>query len=147
MTTLPTILSTEVEAHGIRAYPDECVGALIGSFDPERRTFVVEQLFPIDNRKAGSEVREFSVDPRDYLRAEEAAKEAGKRLVGFYHSHPDAGVYFSETDLRFAWPNFVYIIVSIQGHDGPPRAAEIGAFVLADSGADSSREQLSIGGM
>ncbi len=145
MTTLPATLSTEIATHGQRTYPEECVGALIGSLDRDAATFVVDQLLPLDNDSAGSGRREFSIDPRDYLRAERAADAAGKRLIGFYHSHPDAAVYFSETDLRFAQPNFVYIIVSIQGQDGPPRAVDMGAFVLAASGAASSREELSIG--
>ena len=145
MITLPVTLSTEIEAHGQRAYPEECVGALVGSFDQGSASFVVDQLLPMENQSIGSGRREFSIDPRDYLHAERAADAAGRRLIGFYHSHPDADVYFSETDLRFAQPNFVYIIVSIQGQDGPPRAADMGGFVLAASGADSSREELTIG--
>jgi proteasome lid subunit RPN8/RPN11 len=39
--------------------------------------------------------------------------------MGFYHSHPDAPVQPSQTDLENAWPFYTYLIVSLQ--DGEPR--------------------------
>ena len=35
-------------------------------------------------------------------------------LVGIYHSHPDCGAYFSETDLKNSCPWYSFVVLSIQ---------------------------------
>lgn len=133
MTTLPKTLFTEIERHAREAYPEECVGALIGSVTAgsDGKTRTVERLFPIDNRSAANRERRYLVSPRDYLAAERAADAAGKTLLGFYHSHPEHPARPSATDLELAQPNFVYIIVSIsRTGSAAPRAVAAGAFLL-----------------
>lgn len=133
MTTLPKTLFTEIERHAREAYPEECVGALIGSVTEGSggKTRTVERLFPIDNRSAANRERRYLVSPRDYLAAERAADAAGKILLGFYHSHPEHPARPSATDLELAQPNFVYIIVSIsRTGSAAPRAVAAGAFLL-----------------
>ena len=41
-------------------------------------------------------------------------KNEGLDLVGIYHSHPDCGAYFSETDLKNSCPWYSFIVLSIQ---------------------------------
>jgi len=134
MTTLPKTLFTEIERHAREAYPEECVGALIGSVTEGGeggKTRTVERLFPIDNRSAANRERRYLVSPRDYLAAERGADAAGKILLGFYHSHPEHPARPSATDLDLAQPNFVYIIVSIsRTGSAAPRAVAAGAFLL-----------------
>ena len=149
MTTLPQTLFDEIERHGREAYPEECVGALIGTVAAGGAARTVERLFPIDNRSGENRKRRYLVSPLDYLAAERAADAAGKTLLGFYHSHPEHPAEPSATDLDLAQPNFVYLIVSIRrGYGGGPeqpqadasrqsglpvpvpQAADAGAFVL-----------------
>ena len=131
MTTLPQTLFTEIEQHGRAAYPEECVGALIGSMAAGGEARTVERLFPIDNRSDENRKRRYLVSPLDYLAAERAADAAGKTLLGFYHSHPEHPARPSATDLELAQPNFVYLIVSIRRvEDDAPRAVAAGAFLL-----------------
>ena len=131
MTTLPQTLFDEIERHGRDAYPEECVGALIGNVAAGGSARTVERLFPIDNRSGENRKRRYLVSPLDYLAAERAADAAGKTLLGFYHSHPEHPAEPSTTDLAWAQPNFVYIIMSIRrAGDAAPAAAGAGAFLL-----------------
>ena len=131
MTTLPTTLFDDIERHGRDAYPEECVGALIGTVADGGSARTVERLFPIDNRSGENRRRRYLVSPLDYLAAERAADAAGKTLLGFYHSHPEHPAEPSATDLAWAQPNFVYIIMSIRRTgDAAPAAAGAGAFLL-----------------
>ena len=131
MTTLPKTLFDQIERHGREAYPEECVGALIGTLAAAGTARTVERLLPIDNRSAANRKRRYLVSPPDYLAAERAADAAGKTLLGFYHSHPEHPAKPSATDLDLAHPNFVYLIVSIRRAAGDaPRAAGAGAFLL-----------------
>ena len=136
MTTLPKTLFDEIERHGRDAYPEECVGALIGAAAAGGKARTVERLFPIDNRSGENRGRRYLVSPLDYLAAERAADSAGRTLLGFYHSHPEHPAEPSATDLAWAQPNFVYIIMSIRRRRAPdsgdaaPAAAGAGAFLL-----------------
>lgn len=145
MTTLPKTLFTEIERHAREAYPEECVGALIGSVTEGSggKTRTVERLFPIDNRSAANRERRYLVSPRDYLAAERAADAAGKILLGFYHSHPEHPARPSATDLELAQPNFVYIIVSIsRTGSAAPRAVAAGAFLLEPERAGFAADEI-----
>ena len=138
MTTLPKVLFDEIERHGREAYPEECVGALIGTVAEGGAARTVERLFPIDNRSGENRRRRYLVSPLDYLAAERAADSAGRTLLGFYHSHPEHPAEPSATDLAWAQPNFVYLIMSIRRRapdsedaaPAAPAAAGAGAFLL-----------------
>ncbi len=131
MTTLPKILFDQIERHGRDAYPEECVGALIGTVAAGGSERAVERLFPIDNRSEENRKRRYLVSPLAYLAAERAADSAGKALLGFYHSHPEHPAEPSATDLAWAQPNFAYVIMSIRrSGDAEPAAAGAGAFLL-----------------
>jgi len=45
--------------------------------------------------------------------AEAAARERNGVLAGFYHSHPNEPARPSQYDLDHAWPNFIYVIISV----------------------------------
>ena len=146
MTTLPQTLFDEIERHGREAYPEECVGALIGTVAAGGAARTVERLFPIDNRSGENRKRRYLVSPLDYLAAERAADAAGKILLGFYHSHPEHPAAPSATDLDLAQPNFVYVIVSIRRAAGDaPHAAGAGAFLLDPDRAGFLTDELVAG--
>jgi proteasome lid subunit RPN8/RPN11 len=110
---LPEALRDAIRAHGASAYPFECCGALIGSGEHG-----VEDVVPLENVAPSDQDRRFLLSAADYRRAESLAEEAGRELLGFYHSHPDHPAEPSAFDLAHAWPNLSYVIVSVQ--DGLP---------------------------
>lgn len=129
MIILPKTLFKRIYEYGYQSYPEECVGALIGSL--ELNKFTIEDLLPIENNSSENRKRRYKVESRDYLSAEKKADSLGKTLIGFYHSHPNHPARPSQTDLDFALPNFVYIIVSIKPeHITQIETIEVGAFVL-----------------
>jgi proteasome lid subunit RPN8/RPN11 len=109
---LPSSLARAIEREGSAAYPNECCGIMFGhDVAGERR---VERLEPVVNAFEESEqYHRFSIEPRDLIRAEKSAADAGQLVVGFYHSHPDHPARPSETDRQAAWPFYSYVIVSI----------------------------------
>ena len=75
--------------------------------DPER--------YPRDARTA------YYIDPKDLLRIGELERD-GFAVAVIYHSHIDAGAYFSETDRRQAlvggepaYPSALYVVTSVVG--------------------------------
>jgi proteasome lid subunit RPN8/RPN11 len=99
-----------IRGHAASAYPDECCGALVGTSGLAGR--VVTDAWPLANA-AGEPSHRFVVSASDYRQAEMRTRQEGVTLLGFYHSHPDAPAEPSPYDLRQAWPNFDYIIVSV----------------------------------
>ena len=96
-----------IRAHGRKAFPHECCGALLG------RDGVVHEAFALPNTTEEGPRRRFLVRPHDYRAAEKRAGETGFELLGFYHSHPDHPARPSQFDLDHAWPSFSYVIVSV----------------------------------
>jgi proteasome lid subunit RPN8/RPN11 len=117
-----------VAAHGERGYPDEVCGLLIG----ERRAGekVVREVVAVDNawEQLDERRRRFMIEPEVILREERRARDAGREILGFYHSHPDHPARPSETDREAAWPGYSYVIQSVR--DG--RAAEVHSWRLQD---------------
>ena len=58
--------------------------------------------------------RRYWIDPKDLLNAQKFAREKGLSIIGVYHSHPDHVAVPSECDRQLAWPEYAYIIVSVQ---------------------------------
>jgi proteasome lid subunit RPN8/RPN11 len=107
---------TEIREHGVRDYPYECCGLLLGRYD-EGRKFVSE-TYPISNAREESAKRNrFLIMPDELLRGERYAREHDLEVVGFYHSHPDSPAVPSQYDLEHAWPTYSYIIVSTSADD------------------------------
>ena len=102
----------EMVAHAESVYPNECCGAMLGSIDgPEKRVAVALAL---ENASAGSQRARYELRPEDLLNADREARRREMDLVGIYHSHPDCGAYFSETDLQNSCPWYSFVILSIE---------------------------------
>lgn len=101
----------EIREHGIRDYPYECCGLLLGSFGPEGK--LVTETYPISNAREESAKRNrFLITPEELMKGERYARQHDLEVVGFYHSHPDSPAVPSQYDLEHAWPTYSYIIVS-----------------------------------
>ncbi|MDQ3440547.1 MAG: M67 family metallopeptidase [Planctomycetota bacterium] len=109
---LPPELARAIERDGSAAYPNECCGIMYGrDVGTERRVERLEQV--MNSYAADEQYHRFSIEPRDLMRAERSAADAGQLVLGFYHSHPDHPARPSETDRLAAWPFYSYVIVSI----------------------------------
>ena len=109
---LPEQLQAEMEKLARRDYPRECCGLLLGR-ERENSRHVVLYQHPSSNQ-AGDD-RRYEISPRDYLKAEIAAKLAGIAIIGVWHSHPDHPARPSATDQALAWRGWSYLIVSVSG--------------------------------
>lgn len=111
MITIAEKQLTEIREHGIRDYPYECCGLLLGGFGPDGK--VVRETFPISNAREESAKRNrFLITPEELMKGERYARQHDLEVVGFYHSHPDSPAVPSQYDLEHAWPTYSYIIVS-----------------------------------
>jgi proteasome lid subunit RPN8/RPN11 len=102
---------TEIREHGVRDYPYECCGLLLGRFGATGK--IVRETYPISNAREESAKRNrFLITPEELLKGESYARTNDLEVVGFYHSHPDSPAVPSQYDLEHAWPTYSYIIVS-----------------------------------
>ena len=116
MISISEQLLTEIREHGVRDYPYECCGLLLGRFEAESK--VVQETYPISNAREESAKRNrFLIEPVELMRGERYAREHDLEVVGFYHSHPDSPAVPSQYDLEHAWPTYSYIIVSTSEGD------------------------------
>ncbi|MDR3091867.1 MAG: M67 family metallopeptidase [Clostridiales bacterium] len=102
----------QIQEQAEAAYPDECCGALIGSFASGRER-EARLILPIDNaRESGERYHRFVITPEDFIRAERAARAKGLDVIGFYHSHPDHPAVPSDYDREYALPVYSYVITA-----------------------------------
>ena len=99
-------------AHARCAYPDECCGAMLGTVEDGRK--VVSVAMPLENAYDGARRARYELRPEDLLKADAEARRRKMDLVGIYHSHPDCGAYFSETDLKNSCPWYSFVVLSVQ---------------------------------
>jgi proteasome lid subunit RPN8/RPN11 len=111
MISISTDLLDQIRAHGVKDYPYECCGLLLGRYRAEGK--LVQETYPISNAREESAKRNrFLIEPEELMHGERYAREHDLEVVGFYHSHPDSPAVPSQYDLEHAWPTYSYIIVS-----------------------------------
>jgi len=111
MITIAEKQLADIREHGIRDYPYECCGLLLGRFGPAGK--IVNETYPISNAREESAKRNrFLITPEELMKGERYARAHDLEVVGFYHSHPDSPAVPSQYDLEHAWPTYSYIIVS-----------------------------------
>lgn len=97
--------------HAAAAYPNECVGVLLGDWDHATDVRTVREVRSLAN-VSDQPQRGYRVDPRAVMELMRAERP-GAVVLGFYHSHPDCPARPSETDRRDAAPDFSYVILSV----------------------------------
>jgi proteasome lid subunit RPN8/RPN11 len=113
----------QIRAQAEAEYPAECCGVLLLKAG-DRLLFpcrnIQDNLHASDPAKHPRDARTaYFIDPKDLLTIGRREGE-GYRVAVIYHSHVDAGAYFSETDKRNAliggeptYPDAVYVVVSV----------------------------------
>ena len=110
---LPAPLRHELETIAVNGYPYETCGVLVGACtDGEVR---VKRVFQARNLNTERARDRYVLDPDDLMTADEAAREDGLDIVGFWHTHPDHPALPSETDREAAWDGYSYVILSVSG--------------------------------
>ncbi len=95
-------------AHALDGLPLEACGLFAGSPDG-----TVGRFYPCANAAESSTV--YTVAPRDHLRADRDAEDAGLAIIGVMHSHTHTDAYPSPTDVAQAPdPDWHYVIVSLR---------------------------------
>jgi proteasome lid subunit RPN8/RPN11 len=106
-------LIDEMVAHAREDLPNECCGMVAG-VDGE-----ATEVIRVPNA-AASPLR-YEMDPKAQYEAWKSIEDDGKELLAIYHSHTKSAAYPSQTDVNqaVAWPDQVYLIVSLQDADSP----------------------------
>ncbi|ADC90144.1 Mov34/MPN/PAD-1 family protein [Thermocrinis albus DSM 14484] len=101
----------KILAQAERDYPYETCGLLLGKWDKDVR--IAFGAYETPNKSPNRKEDRYEIDPLDYMKAEEKAKQFGLEIVGVYHSHPDHPDRPSTVDEERAFEGWSYIIVSV----------------------------------
>lgn len=114
--TFSNQVSQALQHEAERAWPLECVGALLGQGD--------ELLLALPLENCAEDRRfHFEIAARDYLAVEREAEARGLCLRGFYHSHPHGPAEPSAEDARHAQQGQCTVIIPVhEGVASSPRA-------------------------
>ena len=152
MMTLTEAARQAIEQHAEQTYPHECVGLLIGRSDGSRKT--VEAIYRAQNTWTAevgltsaehehSLADRFYLDPRDYMKADRAARAQGLDIVGCYHSHPDHPAIPSERDrvgAQGVGGSYVFSFLIQSVRSGV--AAELTSWLLSEDGERFISEEI-----
>jgi proteasome lid subunit RPN8/RPN11 len=128
-----------MSAHGQRDYPYECCGLMLGRFDHGRKQ--VLEIYPISNaREEEAKRNRFLIRPEELMRGEKYARDKGRDVVGFYHSHPDDVAVPSQYDLEHAWPTYSYIVMAVD----KGRAADLRSWEMESDRSKFNEEEITI---
>jgi proteasome lid subunit RPN8/RPN11 len=117
-----------MHAHAVEGFPEEVCGVLLASPDGQvvrRMRNVQNDLHAADAVANPRDARTaYQFDAAELLEVTRQGDVAGWRIVLFYHSHPQHGAYFSDTDkaralfggeveLGPAFPGVAYLVISV----------------------------------
>ncbi len=113
-------LVDEMVAHAREDLPNECCG-MVGGRDGE-----ATEVIRVAN-SAASPLR-YEMDPQEQYNGLKEIEDGGGELLAIYHSHTKSAAYPSQTDVNqaVAWPEQIYVIVSLADEDAP----EVKAYLL-----------------
>jgi proteasome lid subunit RPN8/RPN11 len=115
-------LVDEMVAHAREDLPNECCG-MVGGKDG-----VATEVIRVVN--AAATPLRYEMDPQGQFNALKTIEDGGDELLAIYHSHTKSAAYPSQTDVNqaVAWPDQIYVIVSLADEDAP----DVKAYLLKD---------------
>jgi proteasome lid subunit RPN8/RPN11 len=115
-------LVDEMIAHAREDLPNECCG-MVGGRD-DAATEVIRVV------NAAATPLRYEMDPQGQFNALKTIEDGGNELLAIYHSHTKSAAYPSQTDVNqaVAWPDQIYVIVSLADADAP----DVKAYLLKD---------------
>jgi proteasome lid subunit RPN8/RPN11 len=126
--TIPAAVLAELEAHALETYPSECCGFVSGpASEPLELSASLREVNEADKYHKLDPVTfprtsrtYFKINELRAAKAFEQGEKNGQPIKVIYHSHCDAGAYFSQEDAAtFASDNMLmwpcaFIVVSVQ---------------------------------
>src|SRR6266566_5768838 len=112
MLRIPETILREIYDHTEASYPNECCGLIVGTMSGTTRT--VHSFRKCKNLNTERARDRYEMDPLDMLRTEREFANSDWDIIGIYHSHPDHPSRPSQTDTDRAWPDYSYVIISVQ---------------------------------
>lgn len=97
----------EIIKHAEAGYPEEVCGVLIGKNGSITNYKECRNL----NRERARD--RYELDPIFFKEADDWVRLNSMEILGIYHSHPDHPSRPSTFDRERAWPDWIYIILSI----------------------------------
>ncbi len=102
----------KIVEHCKSEYPNEACGLLSGGDNK------VDTVYSLSNENPSPTF--YRIDSKEHFRVIREMREAGKELIGIYHSHTGSPAYPSSTDVTLAYyPEAVYVIVSLMDRKNP----------------------------
>lgn len=157
--TISTDVMEAIEAHALETYPSECCGFVFGPADApahldeaKREENEADKYHRLDPETfPRTSTTYFKINELRATRTLDAAAEAGRPLKVIYHSHCDAGAYFSEEDAatfahqgQLMWP-CAFIVVSVQRQGGEPAVVEHKLWLHVPGSGDFREGALTVG--
>lgn len=113
-----------IVGHALDEYPLEMCGLLAGPTLSGRAGNKAPAFYPCGNDDRSARV--YTVNPRDHMRAEQAAEDLDYEINGVVHSHTHSEPYPSPTDVSAAVSSdWHYVIVSLKRESPEVRSYRI----------------------
>ena len=103
-------LLEEMVDHARKDYPREACGIIVGDMAGEK--YLAKEVLRAKN-SSPTPSKNYDIDPLLVAQAHEYAEEQNLQVIGFYHSHPNHPPTPSPTDVKYAWPEMIYVIITI----------------------------------
>ncbi|MDX1656068.1 MAG: M67 family metallopeptidase [Candidatus Competibacteraceae bacterium] len=109
---LPVPVEAQLLQWAIAGWPEEVCGLLVGR--RETRVIRVGRATWAPNTRRDRPADRYEIAPQDFLATLRWARERKLEVLGVWHTHPDHPAVPSARDRELAWPNWSYIIISVQ---------------------------------
>lgn len=127
--SIPARFLQQILLQSEKDYPKETCGILTGPKDQKEE---ITNIYPCRNVQDKYHTEDpvsfprtartaYFIEPGQLLLIQREGREKGQEMRIIYHSHVDAGAYFSEEDQRIAlsegrpaYPNVSYLVVSVR---------------------------------
>ncbi len=132
---IPRAMLQEMLAHAEKAYPQEACGVITGVGTRLTRLTrcrnAQDELHAQDPEHYPRSSRDgYNIDSSEMFEILRGADARGEEIKIIYHSHVDAGAYFSQEDKQAAtwdgeptYPDVAYIVISVMA--GTPESASL----------------------
>ena len=105
----------QIKAHGVKSYPHEGCGLLLGHVQNGDNVVTavrpLPNVWPVEQEKP----TRFRIAEEDWRDVEIEAMANDLDVLGVFHSHPDHPPVASPRDLAWAaWPGYSYLITEIR---------------------------------
>jgi proteasome lid subunit RPN8/RPN11 len=140
-------LLKDMQSHAVSTYPEECCGLMFGILDVDERgskNSVTKKVLRLQRMKNVFDSKEryhrYTIDSKEFLKAEKEAHDNEEEIVGVYHSHPNAPAKPSAFDLDHAWPTLSYVVIEVRDR----KILETKSWVLKDDRNEFLPEEIEI---